>query len=172
MSPSPVDGRGGTSFYINLPFGLVAAVFISFFFTNPGQYTPGKAVEWKNRLREFDVLGTALLLPAVICVLLALQWGGSQYPWKDGRIIAFFVLFGVLIIAFAGVQIWKQDKATVPPHVLKQRTVWAAALYATSMSASMFILIYYVGVSYFFCSILTDVNSYQSGFKQSKAPPP
>ncbi|KAL1984919.1 hypothetical protein VTN96DRAFT_8578 [Rasamsonia emersonii] len=133
-------------FYINLPFGLVAAVFISFFFTNPGQYTPGKAVEWKNRLREFDVLGTALLLPAVICVLLALQWGGSQYPWKDGRIIAFFVLFGVLIIAFAGVQIWKQDKATVPPHVLKQRTVWAAALYATSMSAFMFILIYYLPI--------------------------
>jgi hypothetical protein len=38
-----------------------------------------------------------------VSLLLALQWGGSKYAWDNGRIIALFVLFGILITAF-GIQ--------------------------------------------------------------------
>jgi hypothetical protein len=66
---------------------------------------------WNERLGQLDLPGTAVFMPAIVCLLLALQWGGSKYEWSDGRIIALFVLFGVLIIIFIGVQLWKQDYA-------------------------------------------------------------
>jgi len=32
-----------------------------------------------KKLLQLDVLGTALLVPGVVCLLLALQWGGQTY---------------------------------------------------------------------------------------------
>jgi hypothetical protein len=66
---------------------------------------------WKARAGQLDLPGTAIFMPAIICLLLALQWGGSKYEWSDVRIITLFVLFGILIIGFIGIQIWKQDNA-------------------------------------------------------------
>jgi len=60
---------------------------------------------------QLDLLGTLFFMPAVVSLLLALQWGGSKYAWSNGRIIGLFVVFGVLIIVFVGIQIWKQDHA-------------------------------------------------------------
>jgi hypothetical protein len=132
-------------FYINLPFGAVTAVFIIFFFNAPRK---GKKDEstFKEQIQKFDLPGTTLFLPAIICLLLALQWGGSEYQWKDGRIIGLFVVFGVLIIGFIAIQIWKQEDATVPPRVFKNRNVWGAALFGACLGASFFILVYYLPI--------------------------
>lgn len=75
--------------------------------------------------------------------LLALQRGGSKYGWKGARIIALFV-FGVLISIF-GVQVWKQDRATIPPRILKQRSIWSSAAYAVSIGSASFIPAFYLG---------------------------
>jgi hypothetical protein len=48
--------------------------------------------------------GTLIFIPAIVSLLLALQWGGSKYEWKNGRIIALFVIFGVFISAFVAIQ--------------------------------------------------------------------
>lgn len=34
---------------------------------------------WMEKLSQLDALGTVLLIPGVICLLLALQWGGLTY---------------------------------------------------------------------------------------------
>jgi len=77
-------------------------------------------------------------------LLLALQWGGSTYSWNSGRIIALFVVFGVLTLVFIGVQIWKQDTATVPPRIIKQRSIWSAAWFSLFQGATFFIVVFYV----------------------------
>ncbi|KAF1838625.1 MFS general substrate transporter [Decorospora gaudefroyi] len=133
------------SFYINLPFGAVTAAFIiPFLHINRRD----KKVEatWKQQLQKFDLPGTALFLPAIICLLLALQWGGSQYEWNSGRVIALLVLFVVLIIGFIAVQVWKQEDATVPPRVFGNRNVWGSAWYAAMMGAAFFLIIYYLPI--------------------------
>lgn len=33
----------------------------------------------KEKLRQLNVLGLVALLPGVICLCLALQWGGTKY---------------------------------------------------------------------------------------------
>lgn len=59
----------------------------------------------KKKLREMDFGGAALLTGAVLCLLLALQWGGSKYPWSNSKVWGCLLGFGLLIIAFAGLQI-------------------------------------------------------------------
>lgn len=99
-------------------------------------------------------------MPAIICLLLALQWGGSTYAWNDGRVIALLVLFGVVIVAFLVVQRWMADDATVPPRVFKIRTIWSCALYQFSLGASFFIFIYYVPIWF---QAVQGVSAIESG---------
>jgi hypothetical protein len=59
----------------------------------------------REQINQLDPIGTLFFLPGILCLLLALQWGGSTYAWGNGRIIALLVLAGLLMIAFVAVQI-------------------------------------------------------------------
>jgi hypothetical protein len=61
---------------------------------------------------QYDPIGNALFISSVICLLLALQWGGTKYPYSDGKIIALFTLFGIFVIAFIAVEIYNGEQAT------------------------------------------------------------
>jgi MFS family permease len=64
-------------FYINLPFGGVVMVVIAKCLKVPDRDTT--KLPWTEKLLQLDVFGTASLIPGVVCVLLALQWGGQTY---------------------------------------------------------------------------------------------
>ncbi|KAF5343449.1 hypothetical protein D9758_011826 [Tetrapyrgos nigripes] len=130
-------------FYINLPIGGVTLFLIALFLQSPKR---SRKADWREGLRRFDSLGTITFIPAIVSLLLALQWGGTKYPWKNGRIIGLFVVFGVLIIAFIVIQIWKQDDATVPPRIFKQRSILASASFAFCLGAGFFVLVYYIPI--------------------------
>ena len=97
----------------------------------------------KRKFDEVDYYGAFFLLPAVVCLLLALQWGGTVYAWNSSRIIGLFVGFGIMILIFIAIQIYRGDKATLPLSVLKQRTVASACLFLFFEGAALFVLIYY-----------------------------
>lgn len=151
-------------FYINLPLGLVTAIFIFFFF-HPSSSAGGKAAtvtSKKDYFMVFDIPGLLVLLPTIICLLLALQWGGSKYPWNNGRIIALLVIFGLLSILFLVVQ-WKMgDNATVPGRVLRQRTVAGSAWFAAMLGGSFFALLYYIPIWF---QAIQGVTATQSGIR-------
>lgn len=132
-------------FYINLPFGALTAAFIIPFFKIQRRGAKTQAT-FMEQLKKFDLEGTALFLPAIICLLLALQWGGSKYEWKSAQIIALLVLCGVLIIGFLVVQWWKQEDATVPPRVFMNRNVWGSAWFGAMLGACFFVLVYYLPI--------------------------
>ncbi|KAK6532063.1 hypothetical protein TWF694_003226 [Orbilia ellipsospora] len=146
-------------FWINLPFGAVTVAFIVFFYTDIRQ-SKATATTWKERLEQFDLHGTAVFMPAIICLLLALQWGGSKYPWNNGRIIALLVIAGLLLIAFVAIQIWKQDKATVPPRILKQRSVASGAWFVAMLGSAFFVLVYFVPIWF---QAIKSVSATKSG---------
>ncbi len=65
-------------FYINLPLGGVVLVFVFFLLHIPGH--SGRATDtWQQKLQQLNAEGLVALLPGVICLCLALQWGGFTY---------------------------------------------------------------------------------------------
>lgn len=141
--------------------GLVTVVFIVFFFKSPEKkIDPSERVPWKQQIRQLDLEGLVAFLPAIICLLLALQWGGSTYAWSNGRIIALFVLFGVFIIGFVGIQFWKQDAGTLPPRLVKQRSVWAPAWFSFCLGGAFFIPVYFVPIWF---QAIKGTSAVQSG---------
>ncbi|KAJ5172880.1 hypothetical protein N7492_005473, partial [Penicillium capsulatum] len=126
-------------FYINLPIGAVTLVVIAFFLHAPSIRSTSTL---KRQIIRLDPLGSIFFLPGVICLLLALQWGGTQYAWSNGRIIALLVLAGLLLLAFSAVQIWRKEDATVPPRIIMQRSVACGALYTSCLSGAMISMIY------------------------------
>ncbi|KAH8688640.1 MFS transporter [Talaromyces proteolyticus] len=131
-------------FYINLPLGAVTSLVIAFFLKAK---KPVKTIAGvKEKLVQLDPVGLFFFLPSMICLLLALQWGGTEYPWSDARVIALFVVFGVLFLIFVGVQWWEQDQATIPPRLFQNRNIWGASLYILCISASVMALTYYLPI--------------------------
>ena len=95
-------------------------------------------------IRRLDPIGTCLFIPSQICLLLALQWGGTTYAWNSGRIVALLTIFATLLVAFVGVQIWLGDEATIPPRIVAQRTIVSASLFAFLLAAAFFLLNYFL----------------------------
>ncbi|KAJ6519344.1 major facilitator superfamily domain-containing protein [Mycena sanguinolenta] len=122
-------------FYINLPIGAVTIFVITFFFKMPSRadHKAPESLPWRQRLDRFDPLGTLIFIPAIVCLLLALQWGGSKYPWDSGRVIALFVIFGVFGAAFVAIQRSMETrqrhgpaKDSLAAHCMGKRMVFAA----------------------------------------------
>ncbi|KAL8857059.1 MAG: hypothetical protein Q9178_006351 [Gyalolechia marmorata] len=132
-------------FYINLPLGAVTVAGIAVYFKSPKRQKQA-SIGFKARSKQFDPVGTTLFIPAIVCLLLALQWGGSLYAWSNGRVIALFVICGVLLIAFITVQFIQGENATIPIRIVKQRSVAAASWYTFCLGGSFFVLIYFVPI--------------------------
>lgn len=157
--PVTADDVRRWCFYINLPIGAVTIIGLLFFFKSP----PRKeevSIGWKARVIQFDPYGTVVFIPGIVCLLLALQWGGSKYPWDDARIIVLLVLFGVLISIFVGVQLWQGDNATVPPRILKQRSMAGASWFAFCLGGSFFSFVYYLPIWF---QAIKEVSATKSG---------
>lgn len=95
-----------------------------------------------RQLVRLDPVGTIMFLPGVVCFLLALQWGGSVYPWSNGRIIALLVISGLLVIAFCLVQLWRKEDATVPPRIMGQRSIAFGSLYSMCIGGGLVSMMY------------------------------
>ncbi|KAI8627999.1 MFS general substrate transporter [Xylariaceae sp. FL1651] len=145
-------------FFINLPIGAVTLVVIAIFFPDPVQRKPVEETLFQRFMR-FDPLGTFIFIPAVVSLLLALQWGGTIYPWSNGRIIGLFVVFGVLLIVFLFIQWRQQENATVPPRIIRKRTVLASSLFAFSMGSAFFLFVYYIPIWFQAVQGASAVNS-------------
>ncbi|KAI1750141.1 MFS general substrate transporter [Xylaria castorea] len=147
-------------FYINLPVGAVTLIFLFLFLPNWPPTRP--RLPWKEQIKQLDLIGIFSLVPSVISLLLALQWGGSKYPWSDGRIIALFVVFGVLAIVFWCVELWQKDLATVPPRILKNKNIVGGVWYGVWLGAAVFVFTYYLPIWF---QAIEGVSATESGIR-------
>jgi hypothetical protein len=122
--------------------GAITIATVFFFFKNPEREHTD--LTFKQKIGNIDLLGAFFLISAIVCLLLALQWGGVTYPWKSSRVYGCLIGFGLVLIVFIAIQLKKREHATLPPHVFKQRTVLACALFSTFLAMGLYTHIYYL----------------------------
>ncbi|KAF3401555.1 Efflux pump roqT [Penicillium rolfsii] len=145
-------------FYINLPLGFICALVIVFFMSSFSGGKTGK-VKLMEQVKQMDVPGTLILLPAVVCLFVALQWGGTKYSWGNGRIIALLVLAVVLLSGFVFIEYRSGDLATLPFRVLKNRNIWGSSIFGSCVVASFFTMLYYIPIWFQAIKGVTPIKS-------------
>ncbi|ORX63505.1 MFS general substrate transporter [Anaeromyces robustus] len=106
------------AFYINVPLALIAFVIILLFVK-----IPTNSDNLRQRLLRIDYSGTVVLIFCVICLLLALEWGGVDYPWSSWKIILLFCLFAVFLVIFIIVELKFAKEPIIPPQIFKVRNI-------------------------------------------------
>ena len=117
-----------TLFARNLPIGVVAFVLLFFFLTAEMRDKRGSAMSLRAKLDYLDPFGIMFICGAVTCLLLALQWGGTQHAWDSSRIVGLLVGFVLLFVIFCFIQYKLGERATIPPRLLIHRTILFGSL--------------------------------------------
>ena len=149
------------AFYVNLPIGGFAASVIFLTFQTPPAAKPEQA-SWKEKLLQMDLPGTFTIMAAVICFLLAIQWGGVSKSWNDSQVIGLLVGFGLLVIVFIAIQYFSGDRAVIQGRLLKNRNVLVGIIYIVFFSGSFFLLLYYLPI--YFQSV-NGISAADSGIR-------
>ncbi|KAF2259657.1 putative MFS multidrug transporter [Lojkania enalia] len=138
-------------FYLNLPIGGLVALQM-FSVRIPMQHPRPPPLSVLRTLHtSLDLLGFAIFAPALVMLLLALQWGGTTNAWSSSPIIGLFVGAGVTFIVFLAWDYHKGDDALLPFSIARMRTVWTSCVvYGLFMgnlyTASYWVPVYFQGV--------------------------
>lgn len=132
-------------FWINVPVGGVSLVLLVFLTENtPPPVKPAET--WLGKIDQLDPIGFALIGPSLICLLFALQLGGTTYAWSNARIVALLVISGVLGVGFLVSQAWRGEKATVPPHIFKQRSILVGFIASMAIGSVLVMYAFYLPI--------------------------
>lgn len=129
-----------TTPYSNVPIGVPVFILVTLFLKLRGLESEVRLLPIKVKIQRMDILGASILISAICCLLLALQWGGSTLPWKSSRIIGLFVGFGLLIVLFFFIEWRSGEKATIPLRFLRQRSLLMTAAYAFLIYAANYVV--------------------------------
>ncbi|KAI1824701.1 major facilitator superfamily domain-containing protein [Xylaria intraflava] len=131
--------------YLNL-FIFAAAAPIYLFLLPSIQQRPG--VDLWTRTKSLDWVGTVLSFGLYTSFALIFTFGGAIWPWGDGRMIALYVVLGVLTVLFAIQQAQslfttEQDRL-FPCHFLRNRTLVLLFICTCCLGGGLFVTIYYL----------------------------
>ncbi|RVX75729.1 hypothetical protein B0A52_00085 [Exophiala mesophila] len=149
FAESPATWRW--AFYINLVIGAASAP--AFFFSMPSIH-PVTGVSIRDRLKPLDFIGFILGASVYVTFLLALIMAGGQWPWDDGRTLATFVVFGVVLILYVLQQYFAvlttPAHRAFPGHLLRDRTQVLLYIVTASSSTSLFVVVYFIPIYFQF----------------------
>ncbi|KUI66843.1 Putative HC-toxin efflux carrier TOXA [Cytospora mali] len=139
------------AFYINLVIGAVSAP--AFIFCLPPIH-PMEGVSIRARLARIDFLGFFLGAGVWVSFLLAFTMAGGQWPWNDGRTIATFVVFGVVLVLYILQQYFAilttPSQRAFPGHLLRDRTQVLLYIVTAAGTTTLYVVVYYIPVYFQF----------------------
>jgi EmrB/QacA subfamily drug resistance transporter len=124
-------------FWINLPLGAIAFVMTS---------RALRRLPRHDRPHSLDIPGVTLMMVASVALLLALDWGGTHYPWLSWPILTLIGGSAVLWVLFAG-RLLTAREPLIPLAILGGRVTGAitcAAFFSigTIMGVTIFTPLY------------------------------
>jgi len=131
-------------FYINLPCGAITALLLVTVFQPKENKLATSTTFYK--LQKLDLIGCLFFVPPCIMLLLGIQWGGNNYPWKSREVIGLLCgcvpLFGVFLA-------WEHHKGTeamIPLRMFKQRTFAASCITMFFQMGGSLLMTYYLPI--------------------------
>lgn len=121
-------------FYINVPVGIVAFGMIARFMPT---------IVAKGAQKAIDYLGAALLSIGLAALLLALSWGGTEYPWGSLQIVGLFIVAIVLLTSFF-FQEARAESPIIPLGIFKNGVFRVSATMLFLVGIAMFSAIVYL----------------------------
>ncbi|KAF2623064.1 MFS general substrate transporter [Macroventuria anomochaeta] len=133
------------AFYINLVIGAISAPAFLLYLP-PIHPMPGVSI--RSRLITIDVVGFILGAGMWVSFLLAFTMAGGQWPWNDGRTIATFVAFGVVLVLYVLQQYFSifttPGRRAFPVHLLRDRTSVLLYVVTAAGTTTLYVVIYYI----------------------------
>jgi EmrB/QacA subfamily drug resistance transporter len=129
-------------FYVNLPFGALALLVL-------GLRLPATLAARSTRLRgwaavrRIDFLGALTGAAATVCLLLALTWGGSTYPWGSTQVVGLLVAAGALYLAFLLVERLMREPL-LPLDLFRNQVFALSSLLALAGGMVIYAMIFYL----------------------------
>ncbi|KAI9016252.1 major facilitator superfamily domain-containing protein [Phycomyces nitens] len=101
-----------TVFWMALGISVIALVLI--FFSIQGHTHTGALTQ---ELAQLDIGGMGLWIAGIVCLVLALSWGGTTYAWNSSVVLSLLCVSGVLLVVFCA---WEYKWAADPiiPHTI------------------------------------------------------
>lgn len=133
------------AFYINLVIG--GASLPAFLFALPS-IVPLPGVSVRTRLAAIDWLGVLLGAGVWVTFLMAFTMAGGAWSWThDGRTIAIFVVFGVVLLFYILQQrfslLTTPSQRIFPCHLLRNRTQVLLYIATSASNTTLFVVTYY-----------------------------
>lgn len=148
-------------FYINLPIGGLSAAIVLLFFKTPAAARPVD-VSLTEKLLQLDPLGVLLVMGAMVSFILALQYGGQQYPWSSSIPIGLLVGFVAILITFIAWERYQDHRAMLSIRLLRKRTNFVGATFMFFFAGSYYLVLYYLPI---YSQSIDDVSPTASGVR-------
>ncbi|KAI1356665.1 putative multidrug resistance protein fnx1 [Xylaria sp. FL0043] len=142
-------------FYLNLP---LAGITLGMVVVSLGALPKGSTMSLSS-IKRVDFAGNALLVTAITSILLALTWGGGQYPWSSWRTILPLVLGLVGLPLFLLFET-RVPEPTTPYRIFSNRTSLAGCLCAFTHNMLVFWILFVLPV--YFQAVL-GTSAFRSG---------
>ena len=105
-------------FFINIPFGIAIILIFLFFFPH---------LRPDTRKHKIDFAGVATMIMAVVPAMLALTWGGVEYPWGSAQIMGMFAFSALMLVSFILIERGNKEPI-IPLGLFNNRVVTVSAL--------------------------------------------
>jgi MFS family permease len=134
-------------FYINLP--IAAFVFPILLIINIPERSKADdkdRITVRTSISKLDLWGFFLFASLAVQFLLALQWGGTKYPWKSATIIGLFCGSAGTFIIFLIQEFYAGENAMVPFSIVKKTVVWSSCLVCLFFFGALITWTYYLPI--------------------------
>ncbi|BCR99692.1 uncharacterized protein AKAW2_50034S [Aspergillus luchuensis] len=139
------------AFYINLLFG---AILIPTYLLVIPSKDPAPEVPYRQKLSNFDWVGSLLNVAAFATLVMAINFGGTLYAWNSGQIIALFIVSGALWILF-GIQqgftiASSLQGRLLPMHLFRQKEPTLLFFACAAVGMVTYPTVYYIPIYFQF----------------------
>ncbi|KAL1889494.1 hypothetical protein Sste5346_008872 [Sporothrix stenoceras] len=107
-------------YWLNVVFNGAALILLVLCYFPPTLHQMHAQLTWQKELKKLDWGGMFFFTAGQVLILLALNWGGSSYPWSSAHIVAPLVLGVAMIVAFVLYEVYVPlEQPLLPIRLLK-----------------------------------------------------